>query len=264
MPSGTMNPLDKDTFFELLKTVGLPGLVLIAWLVSAVTGSAVHENFTLWGMLLVAAGFLNFTMFQMKSWRDAIVDALKQTIEQSNRHTTEAMELLVSTQNQMVSNTATLLSLQEGSLSLPHMRVLSVYMCEALKWKTWSVCIGAFDRNILATTRPKHYQEAIEVQAQTLLRQLSSYNEVMKRPEIEDAVHKAITNIIEHMFGIYQDYQDHAEMEATETGAESRVHFSERVKDLVEKIRVEYDMCARSILEVIDIQRIMSDGLMAQ
>lgn len=231
--SGPLSLLDKDTFMELLKTVGLPGLIIVAWLITLVTGQNHSTNVFLWGSILAGSILVNFVVFQLSSWKDAIIVAMKSVVNQQSLQTVEILEMMMSSQNSMVANLNTLIAIEEGELTLSQIKKLMVfYYCEALKWKTWQTILAALDPAILKGISQSSLQRTVEIHAAAVLKQLATYNKVMLRPEITASVNKAIESIFNIVFdGTDVNNSDYA----------SRVH------QIMDAIKVEYDNCATEI-----------------
>lgn len=227
---GTLNLLDRDTFMELLRTVGLPGLIIVAWLITLVTGQEHASNIFLWGSVLAGSIVVNFMVFQLSSWKDAIIVAIKGVVNQQSLQTVEILEMMMSSQNSMVANLNTLISIEEGELTLTHIKKLIIfYYCEALKWKTWQTILAALDPAILKGISRSSLQRTVEIHAMAVLKQLATYNKVMTRPEIIGIINKAIAEIFDVVFD---------DVNVLEEDFVSQVH---RIMDAV---KITYDECA--------------------
>lgn len=227
---GALSLLDRETFMELLRTVGLPGLIIVAWLIALVTGQSNASNLTLWGSVLAGSVFVNFMVFQLSSWKDAIVVAMKGIVNQQSLQTIEILEMMMSSQNSMVANLNTLIAIEEGGLTLMQIKKLVIfYLCESLKWKTWQTILAALDPAILAGVSQSSLQRTVEIHANAVLQQLATYNKVMTRPEVLAIIHKAIENIFSIVFD---------EKRANNEDFASRVH------QIMDAIKIEYDTCA--------------------
>lgn len=235
--SKTLNPLDKETFMELLRTIGLPGIIIVAWLIALVTGSSNAENLYLWGSVLAGSVFVNFMVFQLSSWKDAIVVDLKGIIQHQIMQTMELLELMMASQTSMVNNLNKLISIEEGQLTLLQLKKLIVfYYCESLKWKTWQTILVILDPAILQGVTQLSIQKTVEIHALALLKQLATYNKIMLKAEIVDSINNAIKKVFDIVFD---------EKRANTEDYVSRVH------QLMDAIKIEYDNCATEIEQIL-------------
>lgn len=231
--SGPLSLLDKDTFMELLRTVGLPGLIIVAWLITLVTGQDHSTNVFLWGSILAGSILVNFVVFQLSSWKDAIIVAMKSVVNQQSLQTVEILEMMMSSQNSMVANLNTLIAIEEGELTLSQIKKLMIfYYCEALKWKTWQTILAALDPAILKGISQSSLQRTVEIHATAVLKQLATYNKVMLRPEITTIVHNAIKKIFDVVFDSSNANQD---------------DYPSHVHQIMDAIKIEYDNCATEL-----------------
>lgn len=227
---GSLNLLDRETFMELLRTVGLPGLIIVAWLIALITGQSNATNLMLWGSVLAGSVFVNFMVFQLSSWKEAIVVAMKGIVNQQSLQTIEILEIMMSSQNSIVTNLNTLIAIEEGRLTLTQIKKLIIfYLCESLKWKTWQTILAALDPAILSGVSQSSLQRTMEIHANAVLQQLATYNKVMARIEVLTIVNKAI----EKIFNIVFD-KNHAQ----------NTDFSSRVHQIMDAVKIEYDTCA--------------------
>lgn len=192
--------MDMKVLLDVLKHVGLPGAVIFGWIAAALTGNDSHEDLLLWGEALVAAIFVNFVIFQLKEWQNSIITALQGMVQDIQIRNTETLETLATNQHHMVVNLAHVMAAQEGKLTLGHIRMLVVYLCDAFKWRTWQVCLSAIDSKTLAVVDRSSLQQAVELQIQSLLKNVSQYNQVMARSDIKGIANEAVSTVFDTLY----------------------------------------------------------------
>lgn len=192
--------MDSKILFDVLKYAGLPGMVIFGWLVTAVTGNPNHENLLLWGGILVTSIAVNFLAFQLKEWQNTIVEALQGTIQDIKIRNTETLEALSANQNQMLINLAQVMAAQSGKLSLDHVQLLLVYLCDAFKWRIWQACLNAIDSRLLSPVTRSSLQSSIELQINTSLKGLAQYNSFTGRADVNEILKNAIRIIFDSLY----------------------------------------------------------------
>lgn len=229
--------MDSKVLVDILKMVGLPGVVIVGWVMSALTGKGNHDNVVIWGGALASSVAINFLVFQLGTWRESIVSAVKEEINNTQLRNTEAMEVLASTQHQMVLSLANVMAAQDGGLTLVQIRALLGHLCEAFKWRTWQICLGSLDTAILKSVSREGLQAAVEVQITAILRQLAQYNDILSHNNVLGITSQSIAKIFDTLYDADLLQND---------------NFAYRVRTIVESIRREYDFCAIQIGEFID------------
>lgn len=225
----TLNLLDKETFMELLRTVGLPGLIIIAWLITLLLGQEQAANLMLWGSMLTGSVIVNLLVFQLSTWKDAIIIAIKGIVNKQSLQTVEILEIMMASQNSMVSNLNTLLLIEEGGLTLEQIKKLMIfYYCESLKWNTWQTIIPVLHPTLFNTEQKPSLQKTIEIHAMAVLKQLATYNKVMIRPEVKNIILKTIQEVFDQIF-------DPSIIKIED--------YSEKIRQIIEIIRINYDSC---------------------
>lgn len=229
--------MDSKIIIEILKMVGLPGIIVVGWVLSALSGKGGHDNIIVWGGALAASIFVNFFVFQLNTWKDSIVSAVKNEIDTTQLQNSEAIEVLATTQHQMVLSLANVMAVQDGGLTLSQIRSILGYMCDAFKWRTWQICLGSLDASVLKNVLREGLQSAVEVQILSMLQQLAKYNDVLNSTRVVEIVNTAISNIFDCLYN-----PDLIQNE----------NFGHRVRTVIETIRREYDICAVQIGSFID------------
>lgn len=232
--------MDTKVLLEVMKHVGLPGIVIVGWVMSALTGQGSHDNIILWGEALVASVFVNFVVFQLKDWKNELTAALQNMVNDIQLRNTETLEALATNQHQMVINLAHVMAAQEGKLTLGHIRMLIVYLCEAFKWRAWQVCLSAIDSKTLAVVDRDSLQQALDLQVQAVLRNIAQYNQVMNRADVRKSVGKAITDIFDVLYS--QEFM-------------ANDNLSYQVKTITSKIHDAFTEAGVEINACIDKQR---------
>lgn len=192
--------MDFKILIDVIKHVGLPGAVIFGWVVSAIKGNGSHENIILWGEALIVSIVVNFALFQLKEWQNSIVDSLQKMMQDAHLRNTETLETLVTNQHQMVVNLAHVMAAQEGKMTLGHIRMLVIYLCEAFKWRTWQVCLSAIDSKTLTVVDRSSLQHAVELQVRSLLKNVSQYNQVMARSDIKNITMAAVNQVFDVLY----------------------------------------------------------------
>lgn len=229
--------MDSKIITEILKMVGLPGIIIVGWVLSALSGKGGHDNIVVWGGALAASIFVNFFVFQLNTWKESIVSAVKEEIDTTQLQSSEAIEVLATTQHQMVLSLANVMAVQDGGLTLSQIRSILGFLCDAFKWRTWQICLGSLDNSVLKTVMRDGLQSAVEVQITAMLRQLARYNEVLNSPQVIEVANKAVSNIFDCLYN-----PDLVQNE----------NFGHRVRTVIEAIRREYDICSVQIGAFID------------
>ena len=129
---------------------------------------------------------------------------------------------------------------QEGKLTLGHIRMLIVYLCEAFKWRAWQVCLSAIDSKTLAVVDRDSLQQALDLQVQAVLRNIAQYNQVMNRADVRKSVGKAITDIFDVLYS--QEFM-------------ANDNLSYQVKTITSKIHDAFTEAGAEINACIDKQR---------
>ena len=193
--------------------------------------------------MLAGSIIVNLLVFQLSTWKDAIIVAVKGIVDQQSVQTVEVLSMVLSSQNSMVSNLNTLMLIEEGELTLTQIKNLMVfYYCEALKWRTWQTVLTALGPAGFNIRQKHSLQKTVEIHAMAVLKQLATYNKVMTRPEMQSIIVRTIEHVFDLIFGEEEDSAGHAT---------AGVDYMTRVHQVMDIIRVEYDNCAQEIDEYL-------------
>lgn len=192
--------MDTKLLYDVLKYAGLPGMAIFGWLVAVITHNPAHDNWLLWGGILATSIAVNFLAFQLKEWQNTIIETLQSTIQDIKLRNTETLEALSANQNQMLINLAQVMATQSGKLSLDHVQLLLVYLCDAFKWRIWQVCLNAIDSRLLSSVTRSSLQSSIELQIKTSMKGLAQYNSFTGRADVNEILKNAITIIFDSLY----------------------------------------------------------------
>lgn len=228
--------MDGKLIIDVLKVAGLPGVIVVGWMVAALAGKG--ENLVVWGGMTLAAVVINFLAFQLKSWQDTIVQTITQTVDSGNLNILHVMEGTTEILQRLSVVVSEMKSSHDGDLTLSQIKALLPRIFDALKWHTQLVCRGSLEGSLLTLVDRHGLQSATYVQVMSVIQGLAKYNAQLNNAGISREIH----NALDRLFTVLYD-----------PAFISNDNYPHRIRTLEESIRREFDICLSSIIRQLDI-----------
>lgn len=188
---------ERRFIMDLLKMIGLPGLVILGWIYAICANAAAASNVSLWVAILCTSILASTVMTQKNS--SNILGALQQECSQSHLLLMNSLDEITQLQTGLVRELTEVQKLMDGRLSLAQTKLILNPIIAAMQWDAFGIII----KFLGGTSRLVSSDNIIDILNTTMhnsFSKFSPYNSFFEDMTAKAILLQATRNVVERVF----------------------------------------------------------------
>lgn len=218
--------MDSKLILELVRTIGLPGVVVVGWVFSLIQGNISPSSTMLWAAVLCAAGLVS--AFSTQRGTLTALTELRDDLSVNTELTTNNLEGLAGVQRDIAVVLADVRDTLQGKLTTDHIVLFLPFIVD-------SVCLVVISSLCKLEFVPKEVANlTLRTQAIGQVSVLTQNHSFFNQPAVKDILTACVFNLVEYTYSV--------EIQAAE--------WSKRAVLIVEKAQTLFTDCTKALQEL--------------
>lgn len=218
--------MDSKLVLELIRTIGLPGLVVVGWVISLLQGTVTSASTMLWAAVLCAAGLVS--AFSTQKGTLTALTELRDDLSTNTELTTNNLEGLAGVQRDIAVVLADVRDTLQGKLTTDHVILFLPFVVD-------SVCLVVISSLCKLESVPKEVANlTLRTQAIGQVSLLVQNHPFFNQPTVKDILTNSVLKLVEYTYS--------AEISAAD--------WSKRAVLIVERAQSLFADCTKALQEL--------------